>query len=40
MLYKINTIETSLLIWYYNILAQISNVINIKKKLQFIETGR
>lgn len=31
MLYKINTIETSLLIWYYNILAQISNVINIKK---------
>lgn len=40
MLYKINTIETSLLIWYYNILAQISNVINIKKKLQFIETDR
>lgn len=33
MLYKINTIETSLLIWYYNILAQISNVINIKKNL-------
>lgn len=40
MLYKINTIETSLLIWYYNILTQISNVINIKKKLQFIETDR